>query len=74
MAEQRTTSRPWLDAGTAVDVRNRFVGTWSNGFEVADHVNEGYVIRRSSDGAILPDVVGRDDVQPDRRRWGMWRT
>ena len=72
MVEQRTTSRTPLGVGSAVDVRNRFVGTWSDGFEVAEHVNDGYLIRRSSDGAILPDVLGQNEVRPDRHKHGMW--
>ena len=72
MVEQRAMrSRTRLDVGTAVDVRNRFIGTWSDGFEVVEHVDDGYRIRRSSDGAILPDVVGGDEVRPYGRKPGM---
>ena len=61
-----------LAPGTRVDVRNRFVGTWSHGFEVAERVGDGYRILRLSDGSILPDVFSADDLRPERRRQGMW--
>ena len=70
--EQEATSRRRLDVGVAVDVRNRFVGTWSHGFEVAERVENGYLIRRRSDGAILPDVIGGDDVRLHGHKHGMW--
>lgn len=49
--------------GTSVDVKNRFVGTWSSGFEVAGHVQDGYLIRRLSDRSILPDPLAFDEVR-----------
>jgi hypothetical protein len=61
-----TMSQP-LDVGAAVEVRNRFVGKWCNGFEVADHADGGYVIRRVSDRAVLPAVVTHDEVRSDLR-------
>ena len=72
MVEQRTTSRTPLDVGAAVDVRNRFLGGWSHGFEVAQGVDDGYLIRRVSDGAVLPDVISRDDVRRDHHTQGTW--
>jgi hypothetical protein len=61
-----TLSQP-LGVGAAVEVRNRFVGKWCAGFEVADHVDGGYVIRRVSDRAVLPAVVTQEEVRSDRR-------
>ncbi len=61
-----------LTAGTRVDVRNRFVGGWSHGFEVADHVEGGYLIRRMSDASVLPDVFSEDDVRPELHKRGWW--
>jgi len=58
--------------GTPVDVRNRFVGSWSHGFEVAERVEGGYRVRRLSDGSVLPDVFPSDDVRPERRKQGLW--
>jgi len=80
IVERQVTSPPWwhgatpnvqIEVGTAVDVRSRFVGGWSPGFEIAEHVEDGYRIRRSSDGAILPDVFGDDEVKPDLRTRGL---
>ena len=69
--ERRTESR--MEIGTAVDVRNRFVGTWSHGFEVAEQVADGYLVKRSSDGSILPQVISRGEVRSDRRERALWR-
>lgn len=58
-----------LSAGTPVDVRSRFVGTWSRGFEVAEQVDHhGYRVRRVSDGAVLPDVLDEREVRPEHSR------
>jgi hypothetical protein len=65
--ERRGPPTPPLDVGAAVEVRNRFVGMWCHGFEVVDQVDGGYVIRRVSDEAMLPEVVTDDDVRSDRR-------
>ena len=65
--EQRGPPERRMDVGAAVEVRNRFVGKWCHGFEVADHVDGGYVIRRVSDRAVLPAVVSHDEVRSDRR-------
>jgi hypothetical protein len=49
--------------GTSVDVKNRFIGTWSRGFEIANVVADGYLIRRMSDNSVLPDVLSFDEVR-----------
>ena len=61
-----------LATGTAVDVRSRYVGAWSSGFEVAEPVNDGYRIRRLSDDSVLPDVFTNEDVRAQRHKAGMW--
>ncbi|HAM03345.1 MAG TPA: hypothetical protein DCQ30_14140 [Acidimicrobiaceae bacterium] len=62
-----------LRAGTPVDVRSRFVGDWSRGFEVAERVeDQGYRVRRLSDDTVLPDVFDDQDVRPQRRRQDFW--
>jgi hypothetical protein len=68
----KATSRDALAAGTAVDVRSRYVGAWSSGFEVAEPVKDGYRIRRLSDDSVLPDVFTNEDVRVQRRKSGMW--
>jgi hypothetical protein len=59
-------------AGTRVEVRSRFDGTWANGFEVAEAVADGYRVRRLSDGTLLPAVFDDDEVRRERRRETWW--
>ena len=61
-----------LPSGTPVDVRNRFVGSWSHGFVVAERVAGGYRVRRLSDDSVLPDVFPSEDVRSERRKQGLW--
>jgi hypothetical protein len=58
--------------GTPVDVRNRFVGSWSHGFVIAERVEGGYRVRRLSDDSVLPDVFTSEDVRSERRKQGLW--
>jgi len=57
-------SRPLgeLRPGAAVSVRTRYLGSWSNGFEVASPLRTGYRVRRVSDGAVFSEVVAFEDV------------
>jgi hypothetical protein len=62
-----------LVAGTPVDVRSRYVGSWSRGFEVAEIVGESYRVRRLSDGRVLPAEFSSDDVRVRRpKNPGLW--
>jgi hypothetical protein len=65
-------TRTPLEPGTKVDVRNRYQGTWVRGFEVADMTDEGYRIRRLSDGSVLGELFSRDDLRRERSRQGFW--
>ncbi|MGO8859768.1 MAG: hypothetical protein ACLQRH_03225 [Acidimicrobiales bacterium] len=65
-------ARSPLSPGTQVDVRNHYQGTWARGFEVAEVTDQGYRIRRLSDGAILGELFSRDDVRRQRSRQGFW--
>lgn len=59
-----------LCEGVRVEVRNRFLGTWSQGFEFVAQVDGRIRIRRLSDGCELPDHFDRFDVRPESaRRW-----
>ena len=60
-----------LRPGTRVEVRKRFDSNWARGFEVADVVEDGYLIRRMSDGDVLPLPFPPDDVRRERKK-GMW--
>ena len=42
-----------LQSGTAVRVRNT-LGSWAGGFEVVSVGPTGYILRRVSDGTLLP--------------------
>src|SRR6202035_6154710 len=57
-------SVPTLEVGTNVYVRNRYLGQWSGGFEVAEVFEDGYRLHRVSDGYVFPDVFPFDDVRP----------
>ena len=52
-----------LPTGTSVAVRNRYQGSWSEGFEVAQATIDGYRLRRESDQYLLPAVFGTNDVR-----------
>ncbi|HEX8805072.1 MAG TPA: hypothetical protein VF743_12790, partial [Acidimicrobiales bacterium] len=56
-----------LRPGARVEVRNRFDGAWSCGFEIADpptvDAGDGYRVRRVHDGSVLPGAFGRDQVR-----------
>ena len=47
-------------------------GTWVRGFEIAEITDDGYRIRRMSDGSILGELFSRDDVRRERTRQGFW--
>ena len=56
-----------LDVGTTVYVRDRFLGNWCSGFEVAEVLPDGYRLLRLTDRRIFPDVFSFDDVRLERR-------
>ncbi|HZU79640.1 MAG TPA: hypothetical protein VE991_06960 [Acidimicrobiales bacterium] len=55
--------RPTVPVGTRVAVRDRFLGDWTGGFAVAGHHEEGYRIRRLSDGSVFPVLFAPEDVR-----------
>ena len=71
-----TATSPELEAlspGRHVEVRNRFTGTWSRGFDIAEVVPGGYRIRRLSDGSVLPTLFAREDIRPrPPKKAGLW--
>ena len=66
MFERQEPNRPSFHAGTRVEVRTRFRGDWARGFEVADTSAEGYLLRRTSDGSVLPRRFLSDDIRSAR--------
>jgi hypothetical protein len=67
-----TTDPDPIPVGTRVEVRSRFIGTWSRGFEIADHRQSSYRIKRLSDGSVMPDDFDPSDVRPERKRHDFW--
>jgi hypothetical protein len=74
IAPETRSEEEVLTAGTPVDVRSRYMGTWSRGFEVAELVGDDACrVRRVSDGRVLPSDFSVDDVRVQRpKKSGMW--
>ena len=56
-----------LEVGAPVLVVDQYLGNWSPGFEIAEVCQDGYRLRRFTDGRIFPDVFTFDSVREDRR-------
>jgi hypothetical protein len=52
-----------MHSGVPVEVRRRYDGGWSRGFEIAEQTGEAYRVRRLSDGSVLPAEFSPDDVR-----------
>jgi hypothetical protein len=61
-AATNTRTSEVLPAGTLVHVRNT-LGSWAGGFEVVSIAPAGYLLRRVSDGALLPTPIGLSEVK-----------
>jgi hypothetical protein len=61
-----------IQPGTRVDVRDRFLGSWVRGFEVAEAGEDGYRVLRLSDHSLLPGQFSSNDVRRERRRRDFW--
>ena len=53
-----------MTIGTEVEVRTRYTGAWVRGFTLAGIHQEGCIIRRASDGVVLPAPIPADHVRP----------
>ncbi|HZN14612.1 MAG TPA: hypothetical protein VFB78_10120 [Acidimicrobiales bacterium] len=63
----------FLEPGTRVEVRRKFDQRWARGFEVAEAIkDDGYRLRRLSDGSVLPADFAEDDVREERKKQGLW--
>ena len=67
ISPEESDSVPAPYVGMRVAVRNLYLGTWSVGFEIVALHHDGYAIRRTSDGAVLAQVIPFRDV---REPWG----
>jgi hypothetical protein len=70
-AHDGTDRAPRLTPGTKVDVRTGFDRSWAAGFAVEAVHDDGYVVRRRSDGEVLPVTFAADDVRRERKN-SMW--
>lgn len=62
-----------LHPGTRVEVRNRFDGSWATGFELAEPIeDDGWHVRRLSDGSVLPRPFPNEAVRRERTRQTWW--
>lgn len=64
---------PFLAYGEHVEVKQRLDGRWTRGFVVERSGADGYVVRRSHDGYVLPETFGHDEVRHERRRFHLFR-
>lgn len=62
------TDDPTLEVGDDILVRNRFLGTWTGGFRVAEAFTDGYRLQRLSDNLVFPDVFPCEDVCREQRQ------
>ena len=65
-AADRTDIVVVLETGESVEVRRRFDQRWSRGFEIESSEEDGYRLRRRSDGAVLPIVFAATEVRPSQ--------
>ena len=52
-----------MHAGDRVEVFSAFNRRWVSGFEIAEVLGNGYRVRRSSDGMLLPNATSADDLR-----------
>lgn len=53
-----------FEPGTEVEVKSTFDQTWKRGFVVAEPAEQGYLLRRRSDGAVLPTPFPPEAIRP----------
>jgi hypothetical protein len=62
-----------IEPGTRVEVMSSFDQAWKRGFTVETMADDGYRLRRASDGQVLPTAFAPDDVREELRRAGWHR-
>jgi hypothetical protein len=55
-----------LLTGTEVEVLTRYEPRWTTGFEIAAVDDDGFLLRRQSDGALLPSAFRAEQLRPRR--------
>ena len=53
-----------LAPGTEVEVRSTFDRSWKRGFVIEDASEQGYRLRRRSDGSVLPTPFAAEAIRP----------
>jgi hypothetical protein len=71
VVDQPAGTGPSLTVGTHVDVQSAFDDTWQPGFVVEEVTAIGYLLRRESDGAVLPELP-HERVRRRRKRSTWW--
>jgi hypothetical protein len=66
-ANNNEASEANFDDQLVVEVRNRFDGSWSHGFEIVERVTDDgteprFRLRRLSDQQVLPALFSADDI------------
>lgn len=57
-----------LATGTEVEVLTRYEPHWASGFEIASVADDDrFLLRRHSDGAVLPKLFRANRLRPRRR-------
>ncbi len=56
--------------GTAIEVQRRFDHGWARGFSVERIDEDGYTVRRESDGSVLPVTFPAAEVRLPGRNVG----
>jgi transcriptional regulator with XRE-family HTH domain len=60
---EASSSEDHVPVGTAVIVKTRYLGSWTEGFEVAELLDDGYRLRRLSDNSVLLGCFAFEDVR-----------
>lgn len=53
-----------LAPGTEVEVRSTFDRSWKRGFVIEAASDQGYRLRRRSDGSVLPTPFAAETIRP----------
>ncbi len=67
-----TPAEPMFAPGTKVEVRRRFDDKWARGFEVLANADDGYRLRRLSDGEEIPVAFAAQDVRRAKKKNETW--
>jgi hypothetical protein len=52
-----------MKIGDPVEVHTKFDQSWCAGFEIAAITDDGYQVRRTSDGELLPNITSQSDLR-----------